>query len=122
MRRSLAVAMAAGLFLAACGTEVESSSLSADAGADFTVAVGEVPVFNACDSGGDIANYEWTIVSAPVEGDDGKVLRATMNNCEFELENAMVIGDLGEWTIELSITDEDGDITASDEVLVTVVE
>ena len=120
MRRSLAVTMAAGLFLAACGTEVEVGSLTADAGTDFTVAVGDVPTFDGCASSGDISNYEWTIVEGPAADDAGKALRETMGSCDFDLENAMVIDDVGEWTIELNITD--GNISATDEVVVTVTE
>ena len=43
-----------------------------------------------------------------------------MSDCSFELENAMIIEDVGEWTIELVATDGDGE--SSDQVVVTVTE
>ncbi len=119
MHRLTAFVVAAGLALAACGGSVESGSLTVDAGEDFTVAVGETPVFDGCASEGDFANYEWTIISAPDSTDDeGKVLRTVMAECSFELENPMDIADVGEWTIELVATD--GEAEASDQVVVTV--
>lgn len=118
MRRRIAIAAAVGLALAACGGD--SSSLTVDAGEDFTVAVGEAPVFDGCGTEGDIANYQWTIISAPDPADDGKELRTVMADCSFELENAMVIEDVGEWTIELVATDSESE--SSDQVVVTVTE
>ena len=116
--RWLLVLTAAALLFAACGGD----SLSADAGTDFSVTVGEAPIFDACDSVGEIANYQWSIISAPeTRADDvGKELRATMNDCSFELESAMLVDDVGEWTIELTVSD--GDESASDEVTVEVTE
>ncbi len=103
--------------LAACG-----SGPSADAGDDFTVTLGEAPVFDGCGSGGDGLSYTWTIVGAPTDmGDDvGKVLRQSIGDCSFTLESSMIVDDLGEWTIELLVTDS---VTEDlDEVTVTVVE
>ena len=116
-RRSLSLAAAAGLALAACSG---GSGVVADAGTDFTVAVGEAPVFDGCGSTGDIANFEWTIVTAPTEEDGGKALRTEMNDCDFILESAMIVDDVGEWTIELSVSD--GSEEATDQVVVTVTE
>ena len=121
-RRVTALLVAGGLALAACGGDAAESSLVVDAGDDFTVVVGEAPVFDGCDSEGEFANYEWTIVSAPESAadDDGKVLRTVMADCSFELENAMDIADVGEWTIELVATD--GESESADQVVVTVTE
>jgi len=122
MRRVTGLIFTAGLALAACGGEAEFSTVSADAGTDFAVAVGEAPVFDGCDSTGEISNYEWTILRAPDSQPDanGKELRTEMGSCDFQLENTMIIDDVGEWTIELVVTN--GDIQASDEVVVTVTE
>ena len=91
MRRATALFIAGGLALAACGGESAGDSLVVDAGDDFTVEVGDAPVFDGCASEGEFANYEWTIISAPegASDDDGKVLRTVMADCSFELENAM---------------------------------
>ncbi len=101
------------------GCSSGGADLNADAGDDFAVDVGSAPTFDGCGSSGDISNYQWTITSAPEgSGDAGKVLRETAGDCQFELESSMLVDDVGEWTIELVVTD--GDSTASDEVVVTV--
>lgn len=117
MRSRVGLALAAGLFMAACSG---GSGLSADAGEDFAVSVGEAPEFVACDSTGDISNYEWTISAAPEARPEsvGQELRAVMADCSFVLESQMVLDDVGEWTIDLTITD--GTDTATDQVVVTV--
>lgn len=122
MRRLIAVLCISGFMLAACSSGDTTSALTSDAGADFTVAVGEAPVFDGCGSTGEISNYAWTIVDAP-DGQadaDGKELRTIMTDCDFQLENAMILDDVGDWTIELVVTNDDSE--ASDEVVVTVTE
>lgn len=121
MSRIVPALIAAGLVLAACGTD-SGSAVTSNAGDDFQVTVGEIPVFDGCGSSGEITNYEWVIVDAPESqpDSDGKALRSVMGDCSFELENAMVIGDVGEWIIELSVTD--GEAEATDQVVVTVTE
>lgn len=121
MSRIVPVLIAAGLVLAACGSD-SASEVTSNAGTDFEVTVGEIPVFDGCGSSGEITNYEWVIVDAPDSqpDSDGKELRTVMGDCSFELENAMIIDDVGEWTIELVVTD--GEAEASDQVVVTVTE
>lgn len=121
MGRLTALFIAAGITLAACGGG-DSGSLVVDAGDDFTVEVGEVPVFDGCGSEGEFTNYEWTIIEAPNSQPDadGKPLRTLMADCSFELENAMIIDDVGEWTIELVAIS--GETEATDQVVVTVTE
>lgn len=99
----------------------ESAPLTANAGEDFTVTVGEEPSFDACESTGDIENYAWTILSAPasVAEDEGKVIREIEPNCSFTLEDPMVVQEVGEWVIELEV--QSGDETATDTVTVTVI-
>lgn len=99
----------------------ESAPLTADAGEDFTVTVGEEPSFDACESTGDIENYAWTILSAPetVAEDEGKVIREVEPNCSFTLEDPMVVQEVGEWVVELEV--QSGDETATDTVTVTVI-
>ncbi len=94
------------LIAAGCGGD---ASLSADAGDDVTISVGEAPTFDGCDSDGDIANYRWTIVETPParSADVGKVLRETEANCSFTLENAMLSEEVGTWVVELLVTDAD---------------
>ena len=119
MRRKLGLILAAGFALAACGGE---ASLSADAGLDFSVAVGEMPVFDGCGSEGNITNFEWIIVEAPetAPADSPKEIREFEENCEFTLEAAMILEDVGLWTIELTVTD--GTAEQTDQVMVEVTE
>lgn len=114
--RLAGLALLGGLLAAACGGD----GLSADAGEDFTVSVNEAPVFDGCDSTGDISDYRWMITAGPSSDDAGKALRSEMSDCSFTLENAMSVEDVGEWTIELTVTD--GATTATDQVTVEVLE
>lgn len=115
--RLAAVAAVLPLALAGCG-----GGPSADAGDDFTVALGEAPVFDGCGSSGDLVSYTWTIVEAPADmsEDVGKVLRQSIGECSFTLESTMEVADVGEWTIELMATD--GVTESRDTVTVTVTE
>ena len=95
--------------------------LHANAGADFSVAMGEHPVFDGCGSTGRIVNYKWTVVT-PCENvpqDAGKVLRETVDDCSFCLESAMGGEEVGIWIIGLEVRDPDGN-TGTDTVRVTV--
>jgi len=105
---------------AGCGGGA-GTGLTADAGADFTVVVGEAPTFDGCASAGSIVNYKWTIVTAPdaMAKDAGKVLREIDPNCSFTLEATMALQELGEWVIQLEVRDASGS-TATDTVSVTV--
>lgn len=119
-RSSVAAAIAAfALPLVGCGSDEE---VTADAGDDFTVALGEAPVFDGCGSTGDSLRYTWTIVEAPPDmvDDTGKILRQSVDDCAFTLESEMVVADLGTWVIELAVTD--GDTTATDQTTVVVAE
>ena len=115
--RLAAAALVLPAAVAACG-----GGLSADAGDDFTVILGEAPVFDGCDSSGDLISYTWTIVEAPADmsEDVGKVLRQSIGECSFTLESNMEVADVGEWTIELLATD--GVTESTDTVTVTVTE
>ena len=105
--------------MSACGSE----GLSSDAGEDFTVEVGATPDFDGCGSSGEIVNYAWSIADTPAgrTDDAGKVLREVSTDCAFTLESAMVVDEVGVWTIELAVTDADG-ASDVDQVEVSVVE
>ncbi len=119
-RRAFAFASSLALLGASCS---DGGSLSADAGSDFSVAVGESPEFNACDSTGEIANYAWTIAAAPDGAGDqeGKAIRDTSADCSFVLEAAMVPEEVGSWTIELTVSDDEGS-SSTDSVVIEVTE
>ena len=116
MKTATALLFALALVATACGGG--GDPVTADAGDDFSVTVGEAPQFDGCSSTGEITNCEWTILEAPNADSAGKALREIDANCGFVLESAMVVDDVGEWVIELMVTD--GDSSASDQVTVTV--
>jgi hypothetical protein len=119
-RQQLAVVvLALALFgLAGCG---DDDSLKADAGDDFSVDVGTAPAFDGCSSSGDIANYQWVIRETPadVSDDVDKPIRDSSADCSFTLEESMAVNEVGDWVIELTVTDAGGD-SSSDTVTVTV--
>lgn len=119
--RAAVAAVVLALVAAGCGDD--DDDLSADAGEDFSVAVGTAPEFDGCDSSGDIVNYRWTIQETPskMTEDVGKALRAEATECSFTLEAAMVIDEVGVWTVALEVTDSDGN-ASSDTVAVEVTE
>ena len=106
-----------GLIVIGCS----DSPLTADAGEDFSITVGESPNFNGCNSAGNINNYRWTIVEAPaaMAGDVGKVIRDVDANCSFTLEAAMGLQEVGEWVIELEVSNQSGE-RHTDQATVTV--
>lgn len=116
-RLHLAISIAA-LVAVGCG---DSDGLEADAGDDSSVLVGESPVFDGCDSDGEITNYKWTIREAPSTQTESvdKPIRAVDAECSFTLEAPMVVDEVGDWVIELEVNDADGE-TSTDSVTVTV--
>lgn len=96
-----------GLLLIGCG---EDNPLKANAGEDFAIKVGESPTFDGCGSSGNIDNYRWTIIEAPpaMAEDNGKIIRDVDANCSFTLESAMGLKEVGEWVIELEVSNSVG--------------
>ena len=121
MKRVGVLLFAFALVATACGgSSDDGGSLAADAGEDFTIAIGDMPQFNGCSSTGEITNFEWNIIDAPTDDGAPQMIREVDPNCGFVLESAMVADDVGEWVIELTVTD--GSSSASDTVTVTVTE
>lgn len=120
MRRTSGVVavLAAVLVIGACGSDGDPV---ADAGDDFSIAVGQSPTFDGCGSDGDIDNYRWVIIEAPslMEDDANKPLRDIDSACTFTLEAAMEVQEIGTWVIELTVSDAAG-ATSSDRVTVEV--
>ncbi len=100
---------------ASCGGD----SLRADAGDDFAVAIGESPEFDGCASVGDIEQYEWIIRQAPASGGDVSDMTLSATGSCSHVVDPMTIDDMGTWTIELIVTNDQG-TAATDEVMVSV--
>ena len=114
----LATLMIVGLALGACG----GGSLNADAGSDMRVSVGEQIRFDASRSTGDIVNCKWTVLEPPEEmaQDVGKIIRDSAFDCAFTLDEEMARQYIGEWLIELEVTDGAGN-TETDTMTVEVI-
>jgi len=119
--RAFTVLVTIVIIAAGCSNGSSTDSVRADAGNDFNVAVGQSPQFDGCGSDGDIENYQWTIRDTPTDmaDDIDKVLRQTGSECTFDLETAMIVDEVGEWTIELEVRDPDGN-SSRDTVIITV--
>jgi hypothetical protein len=107
-----------GFFLIGCDND---NPLSAEAGEDFSIQIGQTPDFDGCASTGNIDNYRWTIIEAPnkMAEDRGKVIREVDANCSFSLDAAMDVDEVGVWVVELEVTNSFGQ-RATDRVSVTV--
>jgi len=116
--RATTVLIAIAVIAAGCGG---GDSLRADAGSDFSITVGQSPQFDGCGSEGNIVNYQWTIRDTPSDmaDDIDKSLREVAGDCSFDLETSMVVDEIGEWTIELEVSDGDGN-SSRDTVIVDV--
>lgn len=121
MRHLLKFLLVMGLILTMAACQNNEPALEADAGADFTIQMGESPTFDGCASAGDIVNYQWTIVtpSDNMPEDAGKVIRETDPNCSFTLDAEMGVDEVGTWVIELQVRDAAGN-AATDTVSVEV--
>lgn len=118
LRITSAIVVGLVLVAGACGN---GSDLRADAGADFSIGVGQSPTFDGCGSQGQIQNYKWAITDAPdfMTGDSAKVIREIESACSFTLVAAMDLQEVGTWTVELIVTDAASG-TSSDTVSVEV--
>lgn len=122
-RGALFIGAAAVAFLVVACSDDDRGLPVAVAPDDFSVAVGEAPTFDACESTGEIVNYAWTIRETPSNMDDdvNKALREQEESCEFMLESNMIVDEIGTWVIELEVSDADG-TSSTDTVRVEVTE
>jgi hypothetical protein len=114
----LIIVVFGGMILIGCETD---NPLSADAGEDFEIQIGQPPEFDGCKSTGNINNYRWTIVEAPdkMAADRGKVIRDVDPNCSFRLDVAMGVDEVGLWIVELEVSNSSGG-RATDRVSIVV--
>lgn len=98
----------------------------ANAGNDQTVEAGKIMTYDASGSsdpsGGSIVKYEWKIAGAPPghESIIGNVLHSGPD-AKWTTSWVMKSSDVGQWTMELMVTDNEGN-TAVDSAVITVTE
>lgn len=97
----------------------------ANAGNDQTVEAGKIMTYDASgssDPGGSIVTYEWKITGAPPghESIIGKILNSGPE-AKWTTPWVMKSSDVGQWTMELTVTDNEGN-TAVDSMVIAVTE
>jgi len=114
-----------GATLAGCALATKAPP-RAYAGPDIIAHVGETVSFDGSLSvdldGGKIVYYHWSIRAAPEGRQDevGRVLQEGQDAAVCTTDLAMNEDNLGQWTIELKVTDDEGQ-SATDEMMLTVI-
>jgi len=96
------------------------------AGPDVSARVGQTVPFDGSLSvdldGGEIVYYQWKVTAAPEgrEEEIGRVLREGEDAAVWTTESPLANEDVGEWVIELKVTDDEGQ-SATDEMVLTVI-
>jgi hypothetical protein len=114
-----------GLGLTGCAL-VTKAPPRAYAGPDILVHVGEMVSYDGSLSvdldGGNIVYYQWRIAATPEGREDqtGRMLREGEDAAMWTTETPVHEEDLGAWTIELKVTDDEGQ-SATDDLTLTVV-
>ncbi len=99
---------------------------TADAGDDQTVEAGNTVSYDASGSsdpeGGSIVSYEWKVVGAP-SGQEDAIGSAVYSGSDAKWTTSWIMKPdaVGQWTMELKVTDDEGD-TAVDSMVLTVTE
>jgi hypothetical protein len=98
----------------------------AHAGPDITARVGERVSYDGSLSvdldGGKIVYYHWRVASAPEgrEEETDRVLHEGEDAAVWSTDTPLTEQDMGEWVIELKVTDDEGQ-SATDDLALTVV-
>jgi len=124
VRRALHLLMVLAAVLTGCALATKAPPV-ANAGPDVTVHVGETVSLDGSSSidldGGPIVYYHWSIRAAP-EGRQDEVGRVLQEGdvAVYTTDLAMNEDNLGQCTIELRVTDDEGQ-SATDEMMLTVI-
>jgi len=122
--RILLPLLAVALVLTGCALATKAPPV-ANAGPDVTVSLGERASYDGSGSvdldGGKIVYYKWYVTVAPEEQEHqvGQVLREGPDAAIWTSDSPAGEEDLGEWVIELKVTDDEGQ-SATDDMTVTV--
>jgi len=106
--------------------QVVSKPPIADAGDDQTLEAGNTVTYDASGSsdpdGGSIVSYEWTVVGTP-SGKESAIGTVVYSGADagWTTPWTMKPGDVGQWTTEVKVTDDEGE-TAVDSMVITITE
>jgi hypothetical protein len=96
------------------------------AGPDMTVRIGETVTYDGSQSvdlnGGRITYYKWYIMGAPEGREDqiGVVIQEGEDTVIWTTASPVGEEDLGEWVIELKVTDDEGQSATDDLILIVI--
>ncbi len=122
---ALAVVFGLAILLAGCAIATKAPPV-AKAGPDVVAHVGERWLCDGSSSvdldAGKIVYYQWRVTAAPEGREDevGRILREGPDATTCPSGILSSSEDLGEWTIELRVTDDEGQ-SATDDLVLTVV-
>jgi len=114
-----------GVALTGCALATKAPP-RADAGPDVTVHIGETVSYDGSSSvdldGGKIVYYRWIVASAPEGREEkiGRLLHEAEDAAVWSSDIPLAEQDVGEWVIELKVTDDEGQ-SATDDLTLTVV-
>jgi hypothetical protein len=117
--------MVLALVLTGCALATKAPPI-AHAGPDVRVRIGETVSYDGSQSrdpdGGEIVYYQWKITAAPEgrEAEMGVVIREGEDEATWTAASPMGEEDLGQWIIELKVTDDEGR-SATDDLTLTVI-
>jgi hypothetical protein len=121
----LALLTGLGLVLTGCALATKAPPV-ANAGPDILVHVGETVSCDGSSSvdldGGNIVYYRWSIAAAPEGREDqvGSILAEGADAMICTIDLPLREENLGEWIIELEVTDDEGQ-SATDDLVLSVV-
>jgi hypothetical protein len=124
-RPMLPLLIALALVVTGCALATKAPPV-ANAGPDLTAKVGETVYYDGSKSGdldgGRIVYYKWYIMGAPEGREDqiGVVIREGEDAGTWTTNSPFAEEDLGQWTIELRVTDDEGQ-SATDDLMLTVI-
>ena len=125
VRPTLPLLMVLAAILTGCALITKAPPV-ANAGPDVTVRLGERVSYDGSQSvdldGGKIVYYKWYVTAAPEGRQDqvGQVLREGEDAATWTSDSPVGEEDLGEWVIELWVTDDEGQ-SATDDMTLKVI-
>lgn len=124
-RRTLPLLVVLTMLVTGCALATKAPPV-AHAGPDVRVRIGEKVTYDASQSrdldGGEIVYYQWKITGTPEgrEDQNGLVIREGADAAVWTAAQPVAEEDLGEWVVEVKVTDDEGQ-SATDDMILKIV-